>query len=240
MGAAMPQSTAPAPPKRRRGDRSGREPRTGNPTPPGEDAGGGGGGDDGRSERGETGGDGEADRARLGLFLALVGMTTLFGAFLIAALLLRRSAAVWPPPGAPVPPRGLWVSTLVILASSGTFVLAVRAGEAGSHGDLRRWLGATLALGVAFLLVQAFLWRGVFASGRSTATDAYGTIFYSLTGLHAAHVIGGLVTLAWTSGRARREPAARNTRLALALCSTYWHFMGGVWLVLFAVLHFLD
>jgi cytochrome c oxidase subunit 3 len=167
-------------------------------------------------------------------------MSTLFGAFLIAYLLLRRNAPSWPPPGAPVPPQGLWISTLVIALSSATLVRAARANRTPGATDLTRWLHATLALGVLFLVVQAILWRDVFAHGRSTASDAYGTIFYSLTGLHAAHVIGGLVFLARTSSRARAAPHAAGTRLAVSLCGMYWHYMGAVWLVLFAVLYFLN
>ncbi len=208
-------------------------------SPPWDDRGGSGGGGGGERGSGE-GGDGAGSRARLGLYLALLAMSTLFGAFLIAYLLLRRSAPIWPPPGAPVPPKGLWISTLVLAGSSATLVLALRAGRTLDARRLSRWLDTTLGLGVAFLVVQAILWRDVFAGGRTTATDAYGTIFYSLTGLHGAHVIGGLVCLARTSGRARREPTGARTRLALALCSTYWHFMAAVWLVIFAVLYFLN
>lgn len=228
--ASMSASTlAPPRPARRRLGRR----RADDPSPPRGGDGGGGGGD-----RGD--GDGDRDPARLGLALAILGMSTLFAAFLVAYLLLRRNAPTWPPPGAPLPPKGLWISTLVIVASSATFVRAVRAGRAKDAAALRRFLGITLALGVSFLVVQAILWRTVIAGGRFTFSDAYGTIFYSLTGLHAAHVIGGLVFLARTSLRARREPASPRTRLALTLCSTYWHFMGGIWLVLFSVLEFLN
>jgi cytochrome c oxidase subunit 3 len=167
-------------------------------------------------------------------------MSTLFVAFLIAYLLLRRNAPTWPPPGAPLPPRGLWISTLVLAGSSGTLVLAVRAARAGAARALRRWLAATLQLGILFLVVQAILWRSVFASGRFTFSDAYGTIFYSLTGLHGAHVIGGILFLSRASSRARHDPAGPKTRLTLALCSTYWHFMGAVWVVIFSVLYFMS
>jgi len=209
--------------------------RTRRRSPPPPEGGGGGDGDRG-GPRETSSGDG-GDRARLGLVLALVGMTTLFVVFLIASLLLRSNAPSWPPPGAPVPPRGLWISTLVILASSATFVLATRARDPRA---LRRRLAWTLDLGILFLVVQALLWRTVFASGRFTFSDAYGTIFYSLTGLHAAHVLGGLVFLFRTLRRARRDPTAPRTRVAVSLCSTYWHFMGAVWVVLFVVLEFLS
>ena len=233
---------APSPPVRRERPprRRGRDDAFG--PPDGDQGDGGRGGDGGGGDARASGEEGDLDpaRARLGLYLALFGMSTLFAAFLIAYLLLRRNATVWPPPGAPVPPKGLWMSTLVLAASSATFVLAARAGRARLLRDRARWLAATLALGVAFLVVQAILWKDVFAAGRSTASDAYGTIFYSLTGLHAAHVVGGLVFLARTGARARRDPLAPRTELAFALCSTYWHFMGAVWVVLFGVLYFLN
>jgi cytochrome c oxidase subunit 3 len=167
-------------------------------------------------------------------------MCSLFAAFLVAYLLLRKNAATWPPPGAPLPPKGLWISTVVLLASSATIVAAGRAQDPRA---MRRGLALTLALGFLFLVVQGILWREVFASGRFTFSDAYGTIFYSLTGLHGAHVIGGLVFLTRTLLRARSDPSGPSgpkMRLALALCSTYWHFMDGIWLVLFAVLEFLN
>jgi cytochrome c oxidase subunit III len=211
-------------------------------------------GDDGGFGRGPgDGGDGDGgfergSRARLGLALAIFGMSTLFAAFLIAYLLLRKNAPVWPPPGAPIPPRGLWASTLVLLASSTTFAGAVRAARAaargivgdGSRQRLARALGWTFALGVLFLAVQAILWRTVLLGGRFAFSDAYGTIFYSLTGLHAAHVVGGLLFLGRVSARARREPGSTRTLLSVELCSTYWHFMDAVWIVLFCVLTFLS
>jgi cytochrome c oxidase subunit 3 len=232
-----------APPRRRRGARRerDREGFSGDELPPDF-----GDGDDGGFGRGpDEGGEGDGgfergSRARLGLALAIFGMSTLFAAFLIAYLLLRRNAAVWPPPGAPIPPRGLWTSTLVLLASSATFAIAVRAAREGSPVALSRALAWTLALGVLFLAVQAVLWREVLLGGRFAFSDAYGTIFYSLTGLHAAHVIGGLLFLARVSARARREPASMRTLLSVRLCATYWHFMDAVWIVLFCVLTFLS
>ena len=232
---APPRRRRGMPPKRRRDELSGDE------LPPDF-----GDGDDGGFGRGPED-DGEGDggfergsRARLGLALAIFGMSTLFAAFLIAYLLLRKNAPVWPPPGAPIPPRGLWASTLVLLASSLTFAGAVRAAREGSRPALSRALAWTFALGVLFLVVQAILWRTVLLGGRFAFSDAYGTIFYSLTGLHAAHVVGGLLFLGRVSARARREPASVRTLLSVQLCSTYWHFMDAVWIVLFCVLTFLS
>ena len=255
-----PGSASTVAPPRRRGlpPRRRREAHSGDELPP--DFGDGDGGygrgpeDDGGDDGGDDSGDGgfeRGSRARLGLALAICGMSTLFAAFLIAYLLLRRNAPVWPPPGAPIPPRGLWASTLVLLASSASFAAAVRAardnvrgvearGIVGGSRSLSRALGWTFALGLLFLVVQAILWREVLLGGRFAFSDAYGTIFYSLTGLHAAHVVGGLLFLGRVSARARREPASTRTLLSVELCSTYWHFMDAVWIVLFCVLTFLS
>lgn len=229
-----------APPRRRekqrprpdREDLGGDEPPSDGDDGFGRGPGGGGGGEDGGFDR--------DSRARLGLALAIFGMSTLFAAFLIAYLLLRKNAAVWPPPGAPIPPRGLWASTVVLVASSACFAAAVRAAEAGSARVAARRLAATLALGVLFLVVQGILWREVLTGGRFAFSDAYGTIFYSLTGLHAAHVVGGIAFLGRVLRRARREPSSPATLLSVRLCSIYWHFMDAVWIVLFTVLTFLS
>jgi cytochrome c oxidase subunit 3 len=197
------------------------------PRPPGGHGGEGGGG-------GDPGGPPEPARrpapaALLAFAFVLVGIATLFLAFLLAFVLLRRNAGEWPPAGAPLPPKGLWASTATILASS--FTLS-RASHAPSPASRRRRLATTLALGLAFLLLQALLWRDLLRAGLTTDSSAYGALFYSLTGLHALHLVAGLVFLG--VALALRSPHP-TTQL---LCALYWHFLGALWLVLFAVLYF--
>jgi cytochrome c oxidase subunit 3 len=199
-------------------------------------------GGDGRGDGGRGGGgDGEgapapgparrpSNAAELAFVFVLIAIGSLFLSFLLAYLMMWWRASEWPPPGAPRPPAGLWISTLLLAASS--FALHA-AGRAQAPARRRRAYALTLALGLCFLGAQAWLWRDLLRAGLTTDANAYGTLFYSLTGLHAVHVVAGLVFLAVVI--ALRQPA-RGTR---RMCAIYWHFMGALWLVLFGVLYFV-
>jgi len=202
------------------------------PAPPdGEDGfGGGGGGGDGEGR--SRGGDDSHAIAMFALRLALAGVTTLFVVFLGVWLLLRR-ADPDAGPGDVDPSAVIWLSTVSLLASSATLQRSL--GETRLRRDpRRRWLAASLLLGLVFLAAQTWTWFELTAAGSVPATNAYGAMFYVLTGLHAAHVLVGLGYLAWLL------PRSRPLRLdALRLGATYWHFMAGIWVVLFVVLYFV-
>jgi cytochrome c oxidase subunit 3 len=167
----------------------------------------------------------------------LFGIGTLFTVFLGAYLVLRRQSVHWPPDGSPAPPEGLWISTLLLLGCSAVLARAVRAQRRVELRVARRALVGATATGVSFLLVQGWLWRGLLAAGLTASKNAYGTVFYSLTGLHALHVVGGLAFLVRVlAGGVATAPGERG-RTSLELCALYWHFMGAIWLVLFGALY---
>lgn len=204
--------------------------------PPPRDPGDGGRGGDGRDDepRGESGRPPRGS-AELALGLALVGISTLFLVFLGVWLLLRRGTDPAPAVGMPEPPRALWLSTGLLLSSSLALVRAIRSARRGARASLLRWFTTSCALGLGFLVAQAFLWRALVRAGFLPSTSGYGVVFYLLTGLHALHVAIGLGYMAWLYGRLR---AMDETTSSLRLCSIYWHFMGGLWIVLFVVLYF--
>lgn len=228
------------PPRRRRS--------TGGP-PRGRDGdgfggGGGGGGDDDR--HGEWAGeppDGPSFRlpasaAALGLGLSLVGVASLFLIFLGAYLAVRRGAAEWPPTGSPTAPNALWLSTWLLVGSSGAMARAVAMARASRRASTAAWLRATLVAGAGFVGVQLHAWSGLVGAGLLPSSNGYGAIFYALTGLHGLHVLGGigwLGALLFRLRRGRAEPLPYN---AVRLCGIYWHFMGALWIVLFSVLYF--
>ena len=179
----------------------------------------------------------------IGFTLFLTAITTLFLMFVGAAILLRRTSdqgGLDPSPAVTptVPPAGLALSTLVMLASSVTLTCATRAWRRGEPRSTRRWLCTTLVLGLTFLGAQAVLWLELDARARDVIMGSYGTVFYSLTGLHAVHVLGGLVYMGALRWRLRRGPLGRpaGERGPIELCAAYWHYMGVVWLGLFALL----
>jgi heme/copper-type cytochrome/quinol oxidase subunit 3 len=125
-------------------------------------------------------------------------------------------------------------NTLVLLLSSGTMYWAEAGIRRGSEGRLRLGLLVTLALGIVFLAVQGIEYS---EQRFGPTTDAYGSLFYTITGFHGAHVAAGLVMLAVIASRAfvghfdgRRHEAVTNV-------SWYWHFVDAVWLAVFTSLY---
>ncbi len=203
------------------------------PEPPGDREGGDGSGDGGASRPVFPGGAPEGARL-LGLVLALVGIATLFAVFLAAWLFLQRREPDAARASPLVPPNALWISTLVLAASSFTIERAARARPRAAA--VVRWLLASLLLGLSFLGAQATLWWILLRGGIVPSSGAYGAIFFALTGLHGLHVLGGLGCMAFATTRALGARLGPGT---LRLCAIYWHFMGALWIVLFSVLYFV-
>jgi cytochrome c oxidase subunit 3 len=169
--------------------------------------------------------------------LFLVSLSILFAASLVGYLVVRQRAARWVPEGTPPLPWGLWLSTLVLVISSGTMHGALLAIRGGRQQPATRALAATLALGILFLLTQVWNWWRMVAVDAVLPTGSlYGFTFYVLTVLHALHVVGGLVPLALTTAKSSRGAYSWADFQGVRLTGMYWHFLGVVWLVLFAVL----
>jgi cytochrome c oxidase subunit 3/cytochrome o ubiquinol oxidase subunit 3 len=130
------------------------------------------------------------------------------------------------------------VFTICLLSSSGTIHLAVRSWTRGSMTSFSAWWLVTIALGAIFLAGTALEWRRlIFEEGVTIQTNLFGTTYYALVGLHALHVTVGLVCLAVVAalalaGHVRREHAPGGDVLSL-----YWHFVDGVWVVVFTVVY---
>ena len=174
---------------------------------------------------------------QIGLWTFLGTVTMLFGAF-TSALLVRRSGGDWVPV---VLPSVLWLNTGCLVASS----VALEAGRVMARRE--RWTGARLAVGLAILLGMAFLvgqvtaWRDLVAAGYYLPTNPHSAFFYVLTGVHAAHLVAGLILLTYTLVRTRADTgrSALTPSGVLTLGATFWHFFGAVWIYLFYVLSVL-
>ena len=163
---------------------------------------------------------------RLGLLIACGSILAFFVALVFAFYWRSRTPPFW----APVTlPQTLWLSTAIILASSGTFEAARRAYRRGQHPAAARLLVVTTCLGAAFLASQLSAWLNLVHRGYYLAQNPYSSFFYMFTGLHAAHLIGGLIALfIVVLGRPRRE--------TVDTVAFYWHFLGVLWVALFVIL----
>jgi cytochrome c oxidase subunit 3 len=173
---------------------------------------------------------------RLGMKILVLALSMLFAASIMGYLVIRFRAPAWPPPGVPSLPGTLWISTLIIVISSFTMQAAVRAVRADRQRALRIGMLLTTLLGVAFLVSQTLNWFALVAANLTSRTNLYGFTFFMLTGLHAAHVVGGVIPLAVVTARAFRGRYSSAYRPGVEYSAIYWHFLATVWLVLFALL----
>ncbi len=175
----------------------------------------------------------ETDLGKYAMGILILSLSMLFAASMVGYLVVRtRAGAGWRPAGMPHMPAGLWLSTAIIIALSIAIETGLRDIRRGERERLERALLIAFALGVAFLINQALNWRGLLVARKSL----YGFTFFMLTGLHAAHVIGGLIPLAVVTRRAREGRYTRIFHPGVALCTMYWHFLAVVWIVMFIVL----
>jgi len=173
---------------------------------------------------------------RVGMAGLIVAEASLFAVFVVAYLYDLGKSLSGPSPkevlSVPV------VGTVCLLSSSVTVALAVRALGRGAVRRCGVWLLATVLLAVVFLTSTTAEWvRLIARDGLTIGTNLFGTTFYALVGLHASHVIVGLLMLAlisvfaWT--RALRPAHVERVELV----SWYWHFVDAVWVVVLTVVY---
>ena len=119
--------------------------------------------------------------------------------------------------------------SVLLFASSGTMGLATARRS-------RRWLGLTALLGAAFLVGQGLEYARLLGAGLRPGSEIFGTAFFTLTGLHAVHVLVGLVLLATLLAASAARPR-RVGRTAWEGIAMYWHFVDAVWVVVFSVVY---
>lgn len=173
--------------------------------------------------------------AKVGLFILLAVITSLFGLFISAYWMrMQHAHGDWNPLA--VPPV-LWLNTGLLVLSSAGMQWAREAAKKGQADRVRVALIAGGALAWAFLAGQALAWSQLSASGHFAASSPAAGFFYLLTGVHGLHLLGGLFVWGKTAVRMVRPGAELvDLRLSVELCTVYWHYLLLVWLVLFAVL----
>jgi len=177
-----------------------------------------------------------ASAARVGMIGLIVAEASLFAVFVVAYLYDLGKSLSGPSPKEvlSVPVLG----TVCLLSSSVTVALAVRALGRGAVRRCGAWLLATVVLAVVFLTGTAAEWlRLITREGVTIGTNLFGTTFYALVGLHASHVIVGVVMLALIGVFAwsRALQSAHVERVELV--SWYWHFVDAVWVVVLTVVY---
>ena len=176
--------------------------------------------------------------ALVGMLLFIASEVMFFGGLFATYFNARASATGhWgPPDGGHLDLPLAAVLTAILVASSFTMQFGVWAIRRGDQGKLRLWTGITLGLGILFLAGQLYDYSQL---GFSIADDTFGTVFYTLTGFHGAHVFGGVVGLTIVLARAMRGQFSGRNHVAVEAVSMYWHFVDVVWIFVFSTIYLL-
>ncbi len=197
------------------------------PPPPPVEHGWGGGGDSGSR--------GWSRRASFaGLFVLLASTTMVFAALSSAFLMRRGIADDWT---STPKPHVLWVNTVLLIASSVVLDRSRHALKARDRSRFNFWWTAATALGILFLIGQAFAWRELRDAGIYVASNPSSSFFYVFTAVHAAHLLGGLTALVYVDVQAWRLQLGPAKRTAIDVSAVLWHFLGGVWVYLMVLLY---
>ena len=173
----------------------------------------------------------------LGMVLFIASETMFFGALFGAYFTLRSEAAAWPPSGVHLDLAEMALATAILLASSIPAHLAAHAVRAGHAATAVRRLVLTAVMGLAFLGLKLHDWA---TAGFTVASHAYGTIFFTLTGFHALHMVVGVILLLGlaakvVAGAYRAQGPGSGTGGPDAVIY-YWHFVDAVWVAVFSTI----
>jgi cytochrome c oxidase subunit III len=170
--------------------------------------------------------------AKLGLWVFLAVAGSLF-ALLVSAYSMQVSTTSWRPLPAP---KLLLVNTGMLAISSAALQVAHISVRRGQVEGTRAGVLAGGVSALVFLAGQLLVWRQLDDAGYFVATSPAMAFFCLLTGLHALHLLGGMVALGMTGARVWRGHGVAPMRLSVELCATYWHFLLVVWLILVSLL----
>jgi cytochrome c oxidase subunit 3 len=178
---------------------------------------------------------------KLGIWLFLASEVMLFGALFSSYILLRVSAPQWPRGAEELSVPLATLNTVVLITSSVTMVMAWAQLKMHNLARGLLYLWATMALALTFMVVKFFEYEHHFALGEYPSESTFLSIYYTLTGLHGLHVLGGIIVIAYLAGPGAsmwRSEGERYTN-RVEVTGLYWHFVDLVWIFLFPVLYLL-
>ena len=178
---------------------------------------------------------------KLGIWLFLASEVMLFGSIFSSYVLLRSGAEFWPKQSDIVNIPLATLNTAVLISSSVTMVMAWASLKLNNFAKYKLYMGLTFLAGVAFLIIKTIEYSEKFEHHYYPSTNNFIGIYFMMTGLHAIHVIGGMLVngFLWGPGAKmwKTEPKKFINRVEVA--GLYWHFVDLVWIFLFPVLYLL-
>ena len=182
------------------------------------------------------------DSALLGVMLFIASEVMFFAALFGVYFNVKATAPVWPPEGTEfITPWGpALLITIVLVASSFTMQWATMRIRRGDRTGLNRGIAITLVLGLSFFVLVGYeYYMLVTHDDFGINSGVYGTLFYTMTGFHAAHVLGGVIGMIVVLGRGLSGQFSDKHHSAVEAIHYSWHFVDIVWVLLFLVIYVL-
>jgi cytochrome c oxidase subunit III len=177
---------------------------------------------------------------KMAMWLFIIADTATFAGCLVAYGFIRNSTADWPRPFHGI--TNVALMTFILLTSSLTMLIGVRSAQKGDKAGAFRWTMITAVLGIAFAVLHLREWMGMIGEGATLfrnpwGTPLFGSLFFSITGLHLLHVTGGVIALIavgirYQSGRYKADD--------LEITGLYWHFVDLVWMFVVPLVYLLN
>lgn len=176
---------------------------------------------------------------KLGMWLFLASEVMFFTGLIAAYIVLRMGHPAWPGPAGHLSVPIGTVNTFVLIGSSMTMVMAYAMLQRDQQAAARLYLGLTILLGTAFLGIKAYEYSEKFHHQLFPHTNVFWSCYFTLTGFHALHVLGGIIANAWFFFRALQGRLRASNSYLIELAGLYWHFVDIVWIFLFPLLYLI-
>ncbi len=166
------------------------------------------------------------------LWLFMVSIVMVFAA-LTSGFIVRQAEGNWIIYELP---SQLWISTVILVVSSLTAHWALKAAQNNNGLQTKLGLWVTLGLGLVFLSTQLWVWEILVQHDVYLVGNPGGSFLYVLMGVHASHLVSGLIYLIIMLVKSYRANEVSEIQFKLSLSTTYWHFLGGLWVYLYVFL----
>ena len=177
---------------------------------------------------------------KLAMWLFIISDAMTFSACLVAYGFLRNSTQNWPTPFHSI--TNVAIMTFILVTSSLTMLMGMRAARMGDKAGAFRWIMITALMGIAFAALHIREWSGLMDEGMTLfknpwGTGLFGSAFYSITGLHLLHVTGGVIALLTVGFRYK---GGRYNADDIEILGLYWHFVDLVWMFVVPYIYLLN
>lgn len=175
---------------------------------------------------------------KLGMWVFLASEVMLFGAFISSFIVLRMGSTNFGVPADEIMGRPLaTLNTFVLISSSAALVMALAAIQENDVKGFGRWMWGVLGLGSTFLVIKAFEYIHKIHEGLTISSSLFGSFYFTMTGIHALHMIAGLVFNGYILYHGLKGRWNNGNWARVEYAGLYWHFVDLVWVIIFPLFY---